>query len=163
MQFRSCDQAVRFAYRIRERAEYASTDMTGVRGTSLEALSPMDLHAQSAMILNRIKQLTEAEAASVTAMYAGGRERADAMVALTDHLMPLVASDVPSKGALAFSLNHWVTRRPTIRQIASDFGVSYRQACKWRTAVARAWGPLHGRAMNRLESVLFGENGLTLD
>jgi hypothetical protein len=119
----------------------------------------MDLHGEAALILAKIMALPQVERSSVLAMYGDRGERAEAMVALGNHIMPLVASSVPNRQALQVMLLHWATRRPSVRTVAKDHAVSYRQVCKWRSAVAGAWAPIHTKAMNRLDEVLFGEGG----
>jgi len=158
VRFRSADQAIRFAYRMMDRAEYAKADLTGARGRGA-GMSPLELHGEAAVIFSKVRALPNVEAASVFAMYGVGGERAEAMVALGSHLMPLVASDVPNRMVLQSLLLHWATRRPSIRTLARDNSVSYRQVCKWRSAVAGAWNPIHSRAMGRLDSALFGAGG----
>lgn len=158
VKFRSADQAVRFAYRLRGRPEYARTDPGSVRGT-VHGLSPLDLHGESALILARVQAMPEAERASVVAMYAGRGERAEAMLVLGNHIMPLVASSLPSRTVLQVMLMHWSTRLPSVRTVARDYSVSYRQVVKWRSAVAGAWAPIHVRAMERLDDSLFGPTG----
>lgn len=111
------------------------------------------------MILSKVDGLKEPMRSSVLAMYGGIPERAEAMVALGSTIMPLVASSVPNRYVLQVMLLHWATRSPSIRQIAKDLAVSYRQACKWRWCVAAAWTPIHARAMSELDSVLFAEGG----
>ena len=56
MKFHSVEQAIKFSFNVSEREEFSRTDLLGTRGTSQDDLSPMDLHAQAAMIhsmLNR--------------------------------------------------------------------------------------------------------------
>ncbi len=158
MKFRSADQAVRFAFRMRGRAEYARSNPAseGVRG---HAISPMDLHGESAMILSKIDGLPRVERSSVMAMYGDRGERAEAMVVLGDYIMPLVANGVPDRLFLQIMLMHLIYRTPSIRTMAKDSSVSYRQVCKWRSSVAAAWAPLHARAMDRLEQALFAPGG----
>lgn len=158
MRFRSADQAIRFAYRMMDRAEYAKADLTGARGRGV-GMSPLELHGEAAVILSKVRSLPSVESSSVLAMYGVGGERAEAMVALGNHIMPLVASSVPNRYVLQAMLMHWATRRPSIRTVAREHSVSYRQACKWRSAVAGVWTPIHVRAMDRLDSVLFGAGG----
>lgn len=162
VKFRSADQAVRFAYRLRERAEYARVDYGSVRGPS-QGLSPLELHGESAVILSKIKAMPSPERESVMAMYGDRGERAEAMVALGDHIMPMVAGDLPDRRTLQVMLLHWASRRPSIRTVARERSVSYRQVCKWRASVASAWIPIHARAMERLESCLFGPGGFERD
>lgn len=158
MRFRSADQAVRFAYRVRGRPEYARSDPGSVRG-SVHGLSPLDLHGESALILARIDAMPPEERASVVAMYGERGERAEAMVVLGNHIMPLIASSLPNRTVLQVMLMHWSTRQPSVRTVAKDYEVSYRQVVKWRSAVAGAWAPIHVRAMERLDDSLFGPGG----
>jgi hypothetical protein len=158
VKFNSVDQAVRFAFRVRGRPEFAKSDPASV-GPRGHGLSPMDLHGEASLILAKIMALPLAERSSVLAMYGDRGERAEAMVALGNHIMPLVASSLPNRQALQVMLMHWATRRPSVRTIAKDHAVSYRQVCKWRWAVADAWTPIFARAINRLDEVLFGEGG----
>lgn len=158
MRFRSADQAVRFAYRIRGRPEYAKTDPGSVGGRG-HGMSPLDLHGESSLILAKVESLPEPERSSVLAMYGDRGERAEAMVLLGGTIMPLVASSLPNRQTLQVMLLHWATRRPSIRTVAREYSVSYRQVCKWRSAVASVWIPIHVRAMEKLDSVLFGDGG----
>lgn len=161
MEFRSAEQAVRFAYNISERAEFARTDPMRVRGTSQEDLSPMDLHAQAAMIQSQVNKLHEVERSSILAMYGRGKDRTDAIRYLAEYLHPSVSSTLPNRSDLMIVVCHWVTRRPAIRAIANDRGVSYRKVCQWRAAVLRAWMPLQARAVQRLHDNLI-EGGFPL-
>lgn len=161
MQFRSAEQAVRFAGNITDRAEYAKSDPMRVRSTSVEGLSPMDLHAQAAMIQNQVSRLPSLDRASVMTMYGRGRSRSEAIRELSDCLLPLLGGTLPGRSELLLVLCHWVTRRPTIRAIAEDRGVSYRKVCEWRSAVLRAWIPIQTRALGRLHDTLV-EGGLEI-
>lgn len=154
MEFRSAEQAVRFAYNISERAEYSRTNLLGTRGTSQDDLTPMDLHAQAAMIQSQVGRLHPVERCSILSMYGRGKDRTDAIRELAKYLEPLVAHELPGKGDLMIVICHWVTRRPSIRAIAEDRGVSYRKVCAWRSAVLRAWMPLQTRAIGRLHEQL---------
>lgn len=158
MKFRSADQAVRFAYRVRGRPEFARSDPSSVGGRG-HGMGPLELHGESSLILAKVEAMPEPERSSVLAMYGERGERAEAMVAIGNHIMPLIASSVPNRQALQVMLLHWATRRPSIRTVAREHGVSYRQVCKWRSAVAGVWTPIHVRAMERLDSVLFGVGG----
>lgn len=161
MEFRSAEQAVRFAYNISERAEYAKSDPMRVRGTSQTDLSPMDLHAQAAMIQSQVNRLHAVERSSILAMYGRGRDRTEAIRALAEYLTPLLRDVLPRRDDLMLLVMHWVTRRPSIRAIADDRGVSYRKVCTWRAAVLRAWMPLQTRAIARLHDQLV-TGGLTI-
>lgn len=154
MEFKSAEQAVRFAWNISERAEYTKSDPMRVRGTNKADLSPMDLHAQAAMIQSQVMRLHPVERNSVLALYARGKDRTDAIRALADYLLPLVAGTLPGRGELELVICHWSTKRPAIRAIADDRGVSYRKVCVWRSAVLRAWMPLQTRAIQRLHDQL---------
>lgn len=154
MEFRSAEQAVRFAYNITERQEFSRSDPMRVRGTSSEDLSPMDLHAQSAMIQSQVNRLHPVERSSILAMYGRGKDRTDAIRYLADYLLPSVCNTLPNKGVLEIVICHWVTKRPAIRAIAEDRGVSYRKVCGWRSAVLRSWMPIQARAIDRLHDVL---------
>jgi hypothetical protein len=161
MEFRSAEQAVRFSYNISERAEFARSDPLRVRGTSEADLSPMDLHAQAAMIQSQVNRLHPVERASVLAMCGRGKDRSDAIRYLAQYLHPLVASTLPGQSETMLVICHWVTKRPAIRAIADDRAVSYRKVCAWRSAVLRAWMPLQMRAIGRLHDVLV-TGGLTI-
>lgn len=163
MKFQSAEQAIRFSMNISERAEYARSDPLRVRGTGSDSLSPTDLHAQAAMIHSQIARLGKAERCSVMAMYAKGRERAQAIRELCDYLWPNLSASLPDKRAAQIIVCHWVTRRPTIRAIAAEMGVSYRKVCGWRLAVLRAWTPVQVRAIQALHESLFAEGGLELE
>ncbi|CAB4195455.1 hypothetical protein UFOVP1298_20 [uncultured Caudovirales phage] len=154
MEFRSAEQAVRFAYNISERAEFSKSDPLRVRGTSRDDLSPMDLHAQSAMIQSQINRLHPVERSSILALYGKGKDRTDAIRYLGEYLYPFVSGTLPSRSELEILICHWVTRRPAIRAIAEDRGVSYRKVCQWRSAVLRSWLPVQARAIDRLHDTL---------
>lgn len=163
MKFRSSEQAVKYAFNVSERTEYARTDPMNVRGTSQESLSPLDLHAQAAMILNMVNRLMPPERDAVFAMYGRGKVRSDAIRSLSDYMMPGLRGVVPSIGALQLVILHWSTKRPSIRRIADEQGVSYRQVCNWRRGVLRAWMPLQVRALERLHERMFIPGGFELD
>jgi hypothetical protein len=152
--FRSAEQAVKFAFNVSDRAEYARSDPLAVRGTSEQGLSPMDLHAQAAMIQSQIGRLLPQERDSILSMYGRGRERADAIRALSAHLYPSLKGSLPGTREVSIIVCHWATRRPPIRAIAEDRGVSYRKVCAWRSAVLRAWMPLYTRAIGKLHDNL---------
>ncbi len=162
MKFRSVEQAIRFAYNIMERSEYTKSDPMKIRGTSSEDLSPMDLHAQAAMIESMVCKLHPAERDAVLAMYARGRARTDAIRGLADYLLPGL-KDLMGIRELQIVLMHWSTKRPSIRKIAEGTGVSYRRVCSWRTAALRAWMPLQVRAVGRLHAKMFGPGGFELE
>lgn len=163
MKFRSCEQAIKFSFNISDRAEYAASDPLRIRSTSVQALSPMDLHAQAAMILSAVNRLHHVERDAVLAMHGRGKPRTDAIRGLSKYLYPSLSQVIPSIGELQLMLLHWSTKRPSIRGIAEERGVSYRKVCTWRTAVLRAWIPLQVRGIGRLHEVLFGPGGFELD
>lgn len=163
MRFKSVEQAVKFAFRISDRAEYARTDMMGVCGTSQADLSPLDLHAQAAMIISMVERMHPVERDALLAMHGRGRVRTDAIRGLAEYLLPSVRDVVPSVRELQLVLLHWSTKRPSIRAIAGERGVSYRMVCSWRTAALRNWVPLMGRATDRLHQQMFGPGGFELE
>lgn len=157
MIFNSVEQALKFAGNISDRSEYAKSDPLRVRSTSTAELSPLELHAQAAMIHMAVERLHSVERDSIVAMYGRGKARTDAMRNLSGYLMPLV--DLPTREDVMIVVCHWSTRRPSIRAIADDRGVSYRKVCSWRTTVLRAWLPIQARAIARLHDA-FTESGL---
>lgn len=154
MEFKSAEQAVRFAYNISERAEYSRSDPMRVRGTNAADMTPMDLHAQAAMIQSQVNRLHPVERSSVLALYGRGKDRSDAIRYLSEYLMPLVRHSLPGRSELEIVICHWSTKRPAIRAIADDRNVSYRKVCSWRSEVLRAWMPLQVRAIQRLHDQL---------
>lgn len=162
MRFNSVEQAIKFSFNVSERDEYSRTDLSGTRGTSQDDLSPTDLHAQAAMIHSMVNRLMPMERDSVLSMYGRGKTRTDAVRNLSEYLMPNVIGTVPSSRELQIILMHWATKRPSIRKIAEERGVSYRQVCNWRNAVLRAWLPLQVRAIERLHARMFGVGGFEL-
>lgn len=163
MRFRSAEQAVKFAYNMQERTEYARCDLLGTRGTSTTDLTPLDLHAQGAMILATVDKMQPMERDSVIALCGRGRDRTEAIRLLSEYLYPNVSGTLPGRDELRLVMLHWATKRPSIRAIAADRGVSYRQVCNWRSATLRAWSPLHARAINRLHDILFVDGGFELE
>lgn len=163
MRFRSVEQAIKFSYNMGERAEYARSDLLGVRGTSQDDLSPMDLHAQAAMIQAMVGKLHPVEKDAVLAMYARGKDRTEAIRGLADYIWPNLVGMLPSIREVQIVLMHWSTKRPSIRKIAEERGVSYRQVCSWRTAVLRAWMPHQARAVERLHDRMFTNGGFELE
>lgn len=161
MEFRSAEQAIKFAYNISDRAEYSKSDPMKVSSTNQADLTPMDLHAQAAMIQSQVNRMPVVERSSLLAMYGRGRDRAEAIRELAEYLLPTVASSLPGRQELMIVLCHWVTRRPAIRAIADDRGVSYRKVCSWRSAVLRAWMPLQLRAIVSLHDRLVA-GGVTI-
>jgi hypothetical protein len=162
MRFHSVEQAIRYSFNIGERAEYSRSDPAKVRGTSGDELSPMDLHAQAAMIQSIINRLHPVERDSVLALYGRGKARTDAIRSLSEYMHPGIGEQIKGIRELQIILLHWATKRPSIRKIAEDCGVSYRRVCAWRSAVLRAWMPLHARAVERLHTIMFVEGDFEL-
>jgi len=163
MRFRSVETAIKFAMNISERSEYARTDMMGVRGTSQSDLSPLDLHAQAAMILSMVQRMHPVERDALLAMHGRGKVRTDAIRGLAEYMLPTMRDAVPSVRELQVILLHWSSKRPSIRTIASERGVSYRMVCTWRTAVLRNWMPLMARAVGRLHQQMFEDGDFELE
>ena len=134
-----------------------------VRGTSQEDLSPTDLHAQAAMIHTMIGRLHPAGRDAVLALFGRGRMRTDAVRGLADYLWPSLSRTLPSREDAQIVMMHWSSKRPSIRKIAEERGVSYRQVCNWRGAVLRHWMPFVVRGSERLHERMFGEGGFELD
>ena len=152
MKFQSTEQALRFSFNISERVEYTRMDLLKVRETDgSDALSPTDLHAQAAMIHNQVCRLCEVERNSIFAQYAKGNVRSNAIRELAGYLYPLLAGGLPNKETVQIVICHWATRRPSIRMIAQECAVSYRTACRWRSAVLQVWMPLQLRAVGTLD------------
>ena len=134
-----------------------------VRGTNKADMTPMDLHAQAAMIHSMLDKLHPVERDAVLALHGRGKARTDAIRGLAQYLMPQVRNQIRGLGELQLILCHWSTKRPSIRAIAEESGVSYRKVCAWRTAALRAWMPLQVRAVERLHERMFGEGGFELE
>lgn len=162
MRFNSVEQAIKFSFNVSERAEYARSDLLGVRGTSQDDLSPTDLHAQAAMIHVMLGRLHPAERDAMLALYGRGKARADGIRGLTEFLWPALGKAIPRKGDAQIVMLHWATKRPSIRKIAEERGVSYRQVCNWRGTVLRSWMPFIARATERLHDRMFKEGGFDL-
>jgi len=162
MRFHSVEQAIKFSFNVSEREEFSRTDLLGTRGTSQDDLSPMDLHAQAAMIHSMLNRLHQVERDSILSMYGRGRARSDAIRGFANYLHYFVRGAVPSVRELQIILLHWSTKRPSIRKIAEERGVSYRQVCNWRNAVLRAWMPVQIRAIEKLHGQMFAEGGFEL-
>jgi hypothetical protein len=162
MKFHSVEQAIKFSFNVSEREEFSRTDLLGTRGTSQDDLSPMDLHAQAAMIHSMLNRLHQVERDSILSMYGRGRARSDAIRGFANYLHYFVRGTVPSVRELQIILLHWSTKRPSIRKIAEERGVSYRQVCNWRNAVLRAWMPVQIRAIDKLHGQMFTEGGFEL-
>jgi hypothetical protein len=162
MKFHSVEQAIKVSFNVSEREEFSRTDWLGTRGTSQEDLSPMDLHAQAAMIHSMLNRLHQVERDSILSMYGRGRARSDAIRGFANYLHYFVRGTVPSVRELQIILLHWSTKRPSIRKIAEERGVSYRQVCNWRNAVLRAWMPVQIRAIDKLHGQMFTEGGFEL-
>lgn len=163
MKFNSVEQAVRFSFNISERSEYTRPDPMKVRGTSQDDLSPTDLHAQAAMIQSMLGRLHPAERDAMLALYGRGRLRTDGIRGMCEYLWPMLSGALPQKIDAQIVMMHWATKRPSIRTIADERGVSYRQVCNWRTAVLRSWMPFVARATERLHERMFGEGGFELE
>jgi len=162
MRFHSVEQAIKFSFNVSEREEFSRKDLLGTRGTSQDDLSPMDLHAQAAMIHSMLNRLHQVERDSILSMYGRGRARSDAIRGFANYLHYFVRGTVPSVRELQIILLHWSTKRPSIRKIAEERGVSYRQVCNWRNAVLRAWMPVQIRAIEKLHGQMFAEGGFEL-
>lgn len=154
MRFHSSDQAVRFAFNVSARQEYARTDLLSVKSTSKDSLTSSDLHAQAAIIMSSVNKLRRIERDILVSLYSKGRERSDAIRSLSELLYPQVSGTFDSAQDLSLIIAHLVTKRPSIRAIAADRGVSYRKVCAWRSAVARAWVPEFVSALHCLQDRL---------
>lgn len=152
MQFNSADQAVRFAYRMRDRAEYAKVNLNGSRGRG-HGLSPLELHGEAAVILAKIHALPPDERGCIFARYSP-EMRPEGVRLICVALRGSVPDD-----ALEASVLHWSTSKPSVRQIAKLAGVSYRKAYGWKSEVSRACRQSYDKALNSLESVLFQPGG----
>lgn len=162
MRFHSVEQAIKFSFNVSERQEFSRTDLLGTRGTSQDDLSPMDLHAQAAMIQSMVGRLHQVERGSVLSLYGRGRIRSDAIREFAEYLYHHVSGTVPSVREVQIIMLHWSSKRPSIRKIAEERGVSYRQVCNWRNAVLRAWMPVQVRAIERLHGQMFTTGGFEL-
>ena len=163
MKFNSVEQAIKFSFNMSERSEYTKSDPMKIRGTSQDDLSPTDLHAQAAMIQSMLDRLHPAERSAVLALYGRGRARTEGIRGLTEFLWPNLSGSLPQKIDAQIVMMHWATKRPSIRAIADERGVSYRQVCNWRSAVLRTWMPYVVRATERLHERMFGEDGFELE
>lgn len=162
MKFAGPEQAVRFAYRMSQQEILAkpSSGNMGGRDTSEEGLSPHDLHAQGAMILQALERLPSAERSAIKAFYAKGSERLEAIAEVVVSLLPLTV--IPTKQAAFDSLHAWMKGdfNSSVHKVARDHYVSFRQARKWRDAIASAYMKPYLRAVGMLDEALFREGGL---
>lgn len=158
--FAGAEQAVRFAYQMQGREILARPNMTGEARGGNEGLGPHDLHAQGALILQAVERLPEVECIALKAILAPGDEGAAACAALAHLIHPQLQERIPSKAAVLDCIRSWARWKPGVRTIAAEHGVSYRQAMKWRRAVADAHGKLYLRAVQLLEDDLFRPGGL---
>lgn len=163
MKFNSVEQAIKFSFNVSERSEYSKSDPMKIRGTSQDDLSPTDLHAQAAMIHAMLARLHPAERDAVMALYGRGKARTDGIRGLSEFLWPSLSGALPQRIDAQIVMMHWSTKRPSIRKIAEERGVSYRQVCNWRSAVLRTWLPYVVRATERLHDRMFGEGGFELE
>lgn len=154
MQFRSADQAVRFAFRMRDRVEYARVDLNGSRGRG-HGLSPLELHGEAAVIIAKINALPEDERGCILARHSSDF-RAEGVSLVCRSLGGSLA--VPDL-ALAAAVLHWSSGKPSVRQIARLAGVSYRKAYGWKSEVSRTCRQRYDKALNSLESALFQPGG----
>ena len=154
MRFRSADQAVRFCFRMRDRAEYARVNF-GSRGRG-HGLSPLELHGEAAIILSRVNSLPVDQRACVFARYSTGDERIANARTLGLALRGTIS--VPDN-ALEPCILNWSTSQPPLRVIAKRLSVSYRKVYEWKVQVERACTSAHARALANLDGVLFQPDG----
>lgn len=159
MNFSGVEQAIRFAFNIQRRVEYAAMDLLRVSGTDGESLSPQELHAQSAMILAKIEKLKPIQTSAVYAGLGYGIQRDVAIHALAVGLQPNLREAVPGTQQTRDCLSNWIKKTPPVRQIAKDYGVSYRKVMEWRRAVLDAYQPVYLQAIDALEDEMFGVDG----
>jgi hypothetical protein len=151
MKFNSIESALTFAFSVRERQDYARLDLLGVRSTGGDRMTPLDLHAQGAMIISRVNTLPDVEMLTVYAQWAYGKERDLAVGSWAQiHAEGLGVSVSQARD----SLSNWVKRSPSLRKIAADHGASYRQANTWRKKVLDTFLPMQRRALDSLHDQL---------
>lgn len=160
MMFAGAEQAVRFAYQMQGREILARPNMTGEPRGGNDGLGPHDLHAQGALILQAVNRLPDTERYALMAVLTPGAEGEFACTMLTHILAPQLQERVPRESAVLDCIKSWARWRPTVRAIAAEHQVSYRQANKWRRAVSDAHSKLYLRAVQLLEDDLFRPGGL---
>lgn len=157
MNFTGVEQAIRFAFNIERRTEYASVDLLRVSSTDGDSLSPSELHAQSAMILAKLDKLKPLERAAVYAGLGYGIQRDVAIHSLAAGVMPNLRESVPGIEQARDCLSNWLKKTPPVRYMAKHYGVSYRKVMGWRRAVLRAYEPIYLQAIDALEDEMFGD------
>lgn len=160
MRFAGAEMAVRFAYQMQTRPIMARPNVSGTSGGARHGLGPHELHAQGALILRAVERLPQRERAALKAVLAPAEEAFAACTALSDVLRPQLQDRLSTRAALLDCIHSWTRSKPSVRAIAQNHGVSYRQSLKWRRAVADAHSKLYLEAVQRLEDDLFRPGGL---
>ncbi len=164
MRFSGPEQAVRFAYNIREREIASRPNLNGAGGGSEEGLSPHELHAQGAMILAAVERLPARMRSALVSVLAPPRDPAGAQACVesSEFLWPLVQDLVPCREAVQRVLEFWTHRRggDVHRVISTEFKVSIRQVRRWQDAISRKHYAHFLQGVDALDQVLFGEGGL---
>jgi hypothetical protein len=158
VKFSGSEQAIRFAYNISNRSIVQSPKLEpGISG-SKQGLSPHDLHAQAAIILARLKRLSDPHQAAVRAMHApGGPEKAVSLEYLTEYLWPTHQGRFANKHDFAMSLIFACRKEEetSLRKLAQKLTISYRMARGYRETAAKAHADLYTSAIFALDDLLF--------
>lgn len=165
MRFTGAEQAVKFAHNIAAREIASRPSMVPtIHATSQEGLSPHELHAQAALILQALNRLPELERNAVNAVLAPDQEALQAARQAVEGLWPRVQSRVPSKNAAYDVLRLWLRRGAysEVRKMCADYHVGPNKVVKWRSDVATAFSAVYLRGILLLEADLFRAGGLEL-
>lgn len=156
---------MKFAYMISQREIASRPSMVpSIHSTSQEGLSPHELHAQGALIMQALNRLPDLERNALKAYLAPGQEGAEATVQALEGLWPRVQGRVPSKDAAYDVLRLWLQRGTysSVRKLCAEYHVGPNKIVKWRADVATAFSAVYVRAVGLLEADLFRAGGLEL-
>lgn len=156
---------MKFAYNIAAREIASRPSMVPtIHATSQEGLSPHELHAQGALIMQALNRLPDLERSAVKALLAPGQEADQAALQAVEGLWPRVQGRVPSKNAAYDVLRLWLRRGAysEVRKLCADYHVGPNKVVKWRSDVATAFSAVYLRGVQLLEADLFRAGGLEL-
>lgn len=168
MKFRDTDAVLRHAYAMEQipicKVSDAQRAMAGASATNKGAdgaLSPLDQHAQAAMIRNHVNNLPPLSRAYGWAMFSWSEERANALAVLDAHVAR--ETKIANNRMRSLLVRRYVDigrkNRPTHELIATKSSVHKRTVQRYETSVNDAIEAIRARFYEILDED-FGRAGL---
>lgn len=140
--FRDADQAIRFAFRMRDKSIVSRMkfkDMDAPTSTATDRLSVHDFHAMSAMLFAYLNRCPAEQQAAAYLLYGVDSERYFAAKVLAEYCGGRYPKHITTKGQLALALTS-----KTVRDCADQCGLTNYKAWKvrremWRVVEPHLW------------------------